>query len=71
MPSHNDYVQLLHELVCSVDAYVDVDPDWSHISTSPATDARTRMYEAARRIMFLMSEQTLTDDDIDAIFWTE
>jgi len=71
MPDRHDYVQLLHEFVCAVDAYGNIDPDWAHIATKQATDARDRMYRAARLVMLSMSGENLADDDIDEVFWTD
>ena len=64
-------VTLVQHLVYEVYAYRAVDPKWADVAHKRASAARQRMAALARRIMFQMCGETLTDDDIITVFWSE
>jgi hypothetical protein len=64
-------VALVQHLVYEVYAYRAIDPEWADVAEKRASIARQRMEDLARRIMFQMCGETLTNDDITTVFWSE
>ena len=69
MPGHDDYVGLIRELVCLVYECGETGGCWDNSADKENAMLRSRMYEAARKIMYAMCQDTLSDKDIDIVFW--